>query len=257
MKFDDLVQSLEMQPNLNPKLWDKNKQLRPEIRAALIRIARMFYTSIKLEKKPVIKDIVFTGSLANYNYSELSDIDLHLILDYDTVDSDEDMVAQFFALAKANWNEKHDITVKGYEVEVYAEDQDNSHTSTGLYSVLNDKWIKEPHKEQPLYDIGDVRSKVEYFVRMYKHLVDRYRAGKFKGLYRQISLLRDKIGKFRQGGLNRGGVYSTENVSFKLMRRSGLLQKLKLLQNRVLDKQLSVETQHEKEHQLGKSSSGI
>jgi len=256
MKFDELIKSLQIQPELNNTIWDGNK-LRPQIRAALIRVAKIFYDSLKLENKPKLKDIVFTGSLANYNYSKMSDIDLHLIFDYGSVNKDEDMVSQFFSLAKANWNDQHDITIKGYEVEVYAEDEDNPHVATGLYSIMNDKWIKEPHKEQPLFDIQDVRTKIQYFIHMYQHLVDEYRAGNMQELYQQITLLRDKIGKFRQGGLSTGGIFSTENIAFKLMRRSGLLHKLKLLQNRVLDKQLSVETQYGKREQVGNSSTNI
>jgi hypothetical protein len=256
VKFEDLVRTLKVQPELNSKLWDESEQLRPEIRGALLKIAKMFYKSIKLETKPQIKDVVFTGSLANYNYSELSDIDLHLIFDFDEVNADPELAEQFFILAKANWNEQHDITVKGYEVEVYAEDQDNAHVSTGLYSVLNNEWIKKPHKDHPVYDVKDVYSKMQYFVVMYKELVKQFKQHKSDHLYERIVLLRDKIKKFRMSGLKDGGIYSTENITFKFLRRIGLLEKLKLLQNKVLDKQLSVEAQYE-EHQLGKGRRSI
>jgi predicted nucleotidyltransferase len=256
MTFDDLVKSLKVQPELNGKLWNSHNQLYPEIRGALLKIAKMFYTSITLETKPKVLDVVFTGSLANYNYSDLSDIDLHLIFNFTEIDADLDLAAQFFILAKANWNEQHNITVKGYEVEVYAEDKDNAHVSTGLYSVLNDKWIKEPHKDHPIYDVKDVNSKMQYFVVMYNELLKQFKQKKFDRLYERIVLLRDKIKRFRQSGLRAGGVHSTENITFKFLRRVGLLEKLKLLQNKVLDKQLSVEAQHE-EYQLGKSRRSI
>jgi len=258
MTFDDLVHSLKVQPELDTKLWDEHNHLRPEIRGALLKIAKMFYKSIKLEKKPPVLDVVFTGSLANYNYSDLSDIDLHLIFDFGKINADPELAAQFFILAKANWNEQHDITVKGYEVEVYAEDKDNAHVSTGLYSVLNDKWIKEPHKDHPIYDVQDVNSKMKYFVVMYNELLKQFKEKKFDRLYERIVLLRDKIKRFRQSGLRAGGVHSTENVTFKFLRRVGLLEKLKLLQNKVLDKQLSVESQNEAyKYKLGKSRISI
>jgi len=246
MTFEELVQSMQIQPELNSKLWDESQELRPEIRAALMKIALMFYKSIKLKNKPPIKDIVFTGSLANYNYSELSDIDLHLIFDFSDVNADKELAEQFFILAKANWNEKHDITVKGYEVEVYAEDENNPHVSTGLYSILNGEWIKKPKKELPVFDERDVHSKLQYFVVMYKELVSQYQQKKMTHLYEKIALLRDKIRKFRLAGLKHGGIYSTENITFKFLRRIGLLGKLKLLQNKVMDIQLSVETSHER-----------
>ena len=38
--------------------------------------------------------------------------------------------------------------------------------------------------------------------------------------------VKDKIKKMRRGGLERGGVYSTENLAFKVLRRGGYMGKL-------------------------------
>ena len=37
-------------------------------------------------------------------------------------------------------------SIKGYEVEVYAQDVDEVHHSSGVYSVLFNKWLVEPPK---------------------------------------------------------------------------------------------------------------
>jgi len=47
--------------------------------------------------------------MANYNYHDLSDIDVHLILDYADVDDNVEFVGEFFAAKKAFWEIKHDI----------------------------------------------------------------------------------------------------------------------------------------------------
>jgi hypothetical protein len=39
----------------------------------------------------------------------------------------------------ALFNDTHDITIKNYEVELYIQDAEEEHTSTGVYSVLNDE----------------------------------------------------------------------------------------------------------------------
>lgn len=237
MTFDDLIKTFKVQPELNRQFWTSDNKLNPTIRKALMKIAKEFYDSIELENKPKVKDIVFTGSLANYNYSEYSDVDLHLLFNFG---KDTEVLSQLFLLAKSKWNDKHDITIKGYDVEVYAEDESSPHVATGLYSVLKDTWIKEPTKDTPVYDEQDVITKVRYFVGMFDQLVNQYKAGQLDGLDKKIEKFRDKLGKFRQSGLEKGGEFSTENLAFKLLRRAGYMEKLANLQNMTIDKQLSV-----------------
>lgn len=237
MTFDDLLQSFKVQPDLNRSIWTKDNKLDPKIRKALLMIAQRFYDGIELEDKPKIKDIVFTGSLANYNYSDYSDIDLHLLFDFG---ADTELLSQVFLLAKARWNDKHDITIKGYDVEVYAEDESEPHTATGIYSVYHDQWIKEPARETPVVDANDIKTKVMYFIRMYEHLKQQFEQNNLQGLDVQIKKFRDKLGKFRQSGLEKGGEFSTENLAFKVLRRAGYMEKIADLQNAVTDKQLSV-----------------
>jgi predicted nucleotidyltransferase len=237
MTFDDLIKTFKVQPDINRQFWTSENKLNPTIRKALLRIAKEFYDSIELENKPKIKDIVFTGSLANYNYSDYSDVDLHLLFDFG---KDKELLSQFFLLAKSKWNDKHNITIKGYDVEVYAEDESSPHVSTGLYSVMKDTWLKEPKKETPVFDELDVKTKVNYFVGMVKQLFQQYQEGKLEGLDTKIEKLRDKLSKFRQSGLQLGGEFSTENITFKLLRRAGYMDKLAKLQDVVVDKQLSV-----------------
>lgn len=237
MTFDDLIKTFKVQPDLNRQFWTSDNKLNPVIRKALLRIAKEFYDGIELENKPKVKDIVFTGSLANYNYSDYSDVDLHLLFDFG---KDKELLSQFFLLAKSKWNDKHNITVKGYDVEVYAEDEKSPHVATGLYSVLKDKWIKEPKKETPAYDEQDVMTKVKYFVGMYNQLVKQFQEGQLDGLDKKVEKFRDKLSKFRQSGLQLGGEFSTENLAFKLLRRAGYMDKLAKLHDTIVDKQLSV-----------------
>ena len=240
MKFDALLKTFKVQPELNKMFWDENKMLNPTIRLALLKVAEYFYDSIKLNKKPVIKDIVFTGSLANYNYSKYSDIDLHLLFDFEEMEGDREMIEQFFMLAKASWNNEHDISIKGFPVEVYAEDYQSPHISTGVFSVMKNQWIKEPQKITPVVDKLDVKTKVNYVNKLYNHFLSLYKQHQTEGLDANIHKLREKIRQYRQAGLDKGGEFSTENISFKVMRRFGLLDKLKELQTAVTDANLTV-----------------
>jgi nucleoside-diphosphate-sugar epimerase len=49
-------------------------------------------------------------------------------------------------LKKQVFNDKHDIRIFGYDVELYAQDVEESHYSSGVYSVMNNEWISEPKK---------------------------------------------------------------------------------------------------------------
>ena len=86
---NELKGTFETQETLEPNFWPMDKRLRPSIREKLIEIAQDFYESLEIDAE--LKDITFTGSLANYNWSKHSDIDLHLIVDYTEVDADPEV----------------------------------------------------------------------------------------------------------------------------------------------------------------------
>jgi hypothetical protein len=241
MNFEELIKTFKVQPDLERNIWDENNKLHPKIKNALLRVARHFYDGIDLENKPPIKDIIITGSLANYNYSKFSDIDLHLLFDFSESGESKEIFKNFFLLAKTSWNNKHDVTIKGYDVEIYAEDILYPHYSTGVYSIQSDEWFSFPKKATPVFDKLDVKSKVQYFIDIYKQLISDMSERTPEEPLEDIEVLRNKIAKFRRGGLETGGEYSTENIAFKVMRRMGFLDKLADLRNHLIDRKLSVE----------------
>jgi len=241
MTFQELLSTFKVQPDICRKIWDENDQLKPDISDALMKIALLFYDSIDIKNKPPIKDVVLTGSMAGYNYSDASDIDLHLIFDFESLGNKKELFEKIFLLAKSKWNDSHNITIKGHDVEVYAEDENSPHVTTGLYSVKHNKWIKPPKKETPVFDSLDVKTKVRYFVDIYNEMKRDFNAGKIEGLQDKVEALRQKIKQFRQSGLEKGGVFSVENITFKALRRIGLLEKLYDLNTQLTDKDLSIE----------------
>ena len=138
------VKSFHLKDELNPKVWDKF-EMNDEVREDLLRIAEDFYTSTTLEAD--VKDIILTGSLSNYNWSEkYSDYDLHILIDFTKVSEDVELVKKYVDAAKNNFNKEHDIHIKGYEVEVYIQDISEEHKASGMFSLLNNKWIVKPKK---------------------------------------------------------------------------------------------------------------
>ena len=129
---------------LNPNIWNADKSIKPEIRDALLKIAQDFY--IESELPAPIEDVYILGSAANYNWGPSSDVDLHVLIDFTKISPDHDLVKKMVDSIKANWNKNHNVTIKGHRVELYIQDIKETNRALGVYSVLNNKWIKVPQK---------------------------------------------------------------------------------------------------------------
>ena len=225
--------------NLNQSLWSEDDQLKPEVRERLLEIAQQFISKTQ-GADAEIKDITFTGSLANYNYSMLSDIDLHILIDFEQLNDDIDLVKDYFNAVKALWNYWHDIRIKDHEVEVYVQNETEPHVSSGIYSVMNDEWIKKPEPQRSEIDEESIATKAESL----KDQIDRALAlmekDKYKEAYERSIKIRNKIKKFRQAGLESAGEYSVENLAFKALRNNGYLGKLSNLKREAYDKMMSL-----------------
>jgi len=144
-------------------------------------------------------------------------------------------------MAKKNlWNEKHDIKIKNFDVEVYAQDVNEEHISTGVYYILWDDWLVKPQKGERKIDSKKVKQKASSIIDGFDSVYMTYNEGEYDKVIRRISTIRGKIKKMRQAGLDREGEYSYENIAFKVLRRIGLLDKLAELENRSYDKSLSM-----------------
>ena len=111
------LKSFNYKKQLNPKIWEKNK-IKKNVRKRLIKIAKEFVKSTDIDFIPV--DIVIVGSIASFNWSKYSDIDLHLVIDFSKINKNVDLVRNFFILKKNDWNSKHEnLTIYNFPVETY------------------------------------------------------------------------------------------------------------------------------------------
>lgn len=214
--------------------------MKEDIRLRLIEIADKFIEFLGYDI--FIQDITMTGSLSNYNWSEFSDIDLHIMYDFNESGPEKELFQDLFKLKKTLFNSTHDITVKGYEVELYVQDTNEPHISTGVYSVLYDEWIVEPSKEEVEIDTKIIKEKVEQWQDMIDTVIEDIESGDEdleEGLLK-IDKLKDRLKKYRQSGLEKEGEYSYENLVFKFLRRSDYIQKLFDFQNNFVDDRLSL-----------------
>lgn len=230
------IKSFYIKDELNPKLWD-NFELDGEVREQLIKIAQDFYESTEL--KADVKDIILTGSLSNYNWSEkYSDYDLHILIDFDDVDDNVELVKKFADAAKKNWNDEHDIKIKGYEVEVYIQDIDEPHKSSGIFSLLNDKWNVRPEKVEFEPDEDALKEKSKSVMMAVDGLEEEVDEDKYEKFHEKLNKVWDKIKNYRKSGLEEeGGELSLGNLVFKLLRRNGYIEKIMKLKRESYDKQ--------------------
>ena len=239
--------TLENNTTLSPEVWDKKGEsytMKPEIRERLLEISNDFYEFLNLDI-PLL-DITLTGSLSNYNYSKYSDFDLHLIINYDDVDADHGLVEDFFNMKKTIWNTRHNITIKDFDVEVYAQDSNEPHHSTGVYSVENNKWEVEPKKEDPKIDKNEVYKKSKSWAKQITNIEKFYKKGKFDKVITLVDKLKEKIKNYRTLGLDTGGEYAIENLVFKVLRRSGYIERLNDMKEDSYDEKMTIKEYNNK-----------
>jgi len=235
----NILNSFRSRSTLCPEFFFQNEgeyEMHYEIREALADIAKAFLDFLDLDIE--VEDLTLTGSLANFNWSDFSDIDLHIIVDFLALGQDPEFTKQYFDAKKNLWNQTHNITIKGYDVEVYVQDKNEKHSSSGVYSVLDNKWLVKPEFEDPQIDKLAVKRKADMFSNIISNL--EMKANQGVDVTKQIDALKTKLGKFRQAGLDREGEYSNENLVFKLLRRNGSIEKLVNIKTNIQDKNLSL-----------------
>jgi len=230
MISNEISKPIEYHKVLNPKLWDHNR-LKSNVRGALLRIAEDFKNYIETPFRVV--DIVITGGNANYNYTTHSDIDLHLIADYDSVECDS-TAAELFDTKRLLYKRDYDINIHAVPVELYVEDKDHPAVSGGCYSVLHGRWIKQPNSNLPDYD----KEKLEHMVAVWHEILkNATKTGSLDACRNAVQLLR----KYRKLGLQtKSGEFSIPNLVYKSLRNDHTLAGITILIDRLHDQELSL-----------------
>lgn len=226
---------------LNPIFFDSNKKLREPIREKLLLIARKAFED--LEIKTDILDVTFTGSLANFTYNEDSDVDLHIVLKFNNVNKDKELVKKALDCNKFVWNLRHEITFAGHEVEIYFQDVSEEHSSSGVYSVEKNKWLVEPKKLSSQIDRDLVEKKynhysshIESLERIIKKDITKDYAEK---ILNNAQKYFKKLKADRKESLESEGELSVNNLVFKELRRKGFIDRLNNLMHQAYDKSLT------------------
>lgn len=219
----------EVHDTLNQTLFD-GMVLKPEIRTSLLKIADVFKTELDLKNIDPV-DVYLTGSNASYLYTNKSDIDLHLVYDYEQVGIAANILDKYLQTAKHNFNIKHqNLKIKGIPVEVGCEHTNSNLVTSGIYSLRNDEWVKVPQKPEA----SDVDVQTVDLEREIQNTLDNDSTS--------IRELLKKLSSRRKEGLAQSGELSSKNLEFKKLRDNGWISKLRDAYNKALDTELSIES---------------
>ena len=234
---------LKPKSSLFPKIW-KNNKINPIVARKLMQIADEVIKSLELDVDE--EDVIITGSIASYNWHNKSDIDLHIMYDFRKINDDVDLVKKMFDQTRINWNKKHNIMIAGKEVEIYFQDASETHEANGIWSLELEKWLALPVKLNPEIDTITASKKADAIAKSIDHLFDTYKEKKYKEVYDYSIKIKKKISNMRKSGLEEEGIFSPENIAFKMLRNSGNLQKLSSLKITAYDMMMSLELEESK-----------
>ena len=247
VSYDDIdMSSFKIKDSLNKDIWSANG-IKPRIRWRLLQIAEDFWDSVEIKFTEPI-DVIITGSIANYNWSSFSDIDLHLVVDFTKIDERKDFIKSFMDAKKNIWNDMHDeLTLAGFNVELYVQDLSDTIDATGIYSLYKNKWLRKPSRSVFLtkdVDDDDVRKMAANLINSIDELEDQYLSemdvDDLQNISVRVNELYDKIRDIRKRYLDKDGEFSLGDKVYKVLRRSGYLEKLIDLKAKTYDKMMSL-----------------
>lgn len=228
MRILEFIKGYEEHDQLNPKIWD-NEQLRPDVKKQLLRVADKFREFIDLDL--TVLDIHITGGQVTYHYTEKSDLDLHLIIDYDQIECDRE-VEELLDTKRLLFKEKYHININGIPVEPGTEDQ-NRPTVSSAYSLKTDSWIREPKNYSGKINSKEIEKQSLYWQKIIKSVLNQNDP---EMAQKVLKLLR----KYRKTGLKQTGEYGVENLVYKTLRNTGTLEQLVKYVDRSVGKDLSI-----------------
>jgi hypothetical protein len=224
--------TLQYHSELNPKFW-VNIFLKEEVRKKLLEISKEWLKFAEIPNSAV-KDIVFTGGNANYNYTEDSDIDVHIILDKSKIPNCSD--EEYFKDKKLIWSLTHDISIYGAEIEVYAQlGEVNIPKNQGVYSLKTGKWVVKPENLELDFEHDDLlKKKIDDAVYQIDHALENTTDTK------AAEKLLEKFQKLRKHAIAKSGEFTQDNLVFKELRNRGYIDKIREFILKITDKKLSI-----------------
>lgn len=227
---------------LHPDFFDDDDLLKSQIRMRLLDIADDFIKTLEVKwVKPV--DIQLIGSIVNYNWSDLSDLDINIIYDFSKVYGKTDFVKDYFYAKRNEWNSKHEeLRIKGLPVEITVVDKNNPAKASGVYSLEKNKWLKEPKQlSDNNLDLNGIKKHCSKVMTEIDALCDEMDSEKDN---KKVEIIADKLcdieknlfNKRKKGLVSKEKEMSTDNIIYKVIKHSGYIDKIRKYTVKAYDK---------------------
>lgn len=227
----NIYEEFQVHDTLNPKLWEGDT-LKPQVRQKTVEIVAAFEDYIDIPIR--IADVQLCGSNASFNYTEESDLDVHIIANFEAIPAPTELLHAAYNSAKASFNDNYNIKIYGIDVELYVQNILSNVVSNGIYSICSSEWIKEP---KPLS--AATKHNIDKEVAEWRRKAQLALASKDAD---EVLSAIDLIYLLRKNSLAVEGEYGKGNEIFKELRRSGVIEQLKKAARAAESKQLSLES---------------
>lgn len=221
---------------LNDKLFnlsDPKMSMHEDVRNKLVDITNTFIDELREEGLTIYPaDVRLVGSNAGFDYTSHSDIDLHIIVNSELYSCDVPVLQAALNLSRKQFNDQYNISVKGIKVEIYVEDIKSASISNGIYSILQNRWIKFPQEEKPFSDYitPEIKEKAYRWQILIQQVLEadpQHSSVRCEEVLTDAEHLLNRLYLMRKSGLESGGRLSEGNLIFKQVRNSGMLDALK------------------------------
>ena len=237
-----VLETLQVSSQLYPPLW-ASEELLPEARKQLFRIAKWVVEDMAVPDAEMV-DATISGSIANFNYSSFSDIDLHIFLNIDTVENPT-MVEAYMGTYSSVWNRNHQIALLGLPVNIFVKNARGEEFSAGIYSVQHNKWIRKPKPMSLTVTREEVLAVALPMADTIRSALKKYDQNPAGIPCASFSDLRSDLRIFRKNSLEKDGELGVGNLAYKVLRRAGLVNQLEETFIRCVDRGYSIEGQYQ------------
>jgi hypothetical protein len=201
---------------LNPTYWDGDK-MNTEVRAKLNQIGQVKFDELKASLPNLkLQDILFAGSLANYNYTKSSDVDIHIIVDISKVSCDRKIVDAYVNLMNGYWFATANLSVLNTPLQVTT--LTGLHETGGSYSLLNGMWLNKPTHPNPTYTKRELTEQVKLYHLKIHTLQEEYTKDSAAFNCPKAEALLKQLKDARGEGLKRDGYSAMENNTYRILR---------------------------------------
>lgn len=251
LKANLFVPAFAYNRRLDARLWDSNLRLRTMPSNSLQMIVWHYIAYMQNAGLPIddndIVDIFLHGSTSNYYYDDTSDIDICIVMDVERLSAALRGI-NIYTITKAlqiAWMRKHKIRIYGRGVDISIVDVRQPKYGPDVYkvgpaySLPRDMWLRRPVRIEDK-EIRVLRRRAREIYRRYRRLFRECYKNNMSDTYLDTFLSR--LWSERRDAYDRAPLQpiTPETMAFRMMRRCGILNKIKERMDRIRNKNFTL-----------------